>query len=161
MMNEPTEVPNHDKILNKREYYKNYYKNNKEAITQNKKKYETKLKEERIKSLEVLKKQREERGEILDIREKRQYIKSKTEPQQRKIYDTKHNFHTMTEEEKKLRKQELKTYYNSNYNEKRKIKKKEEQQERIKEKEEIIRQITENEFLKNKIEVLMLNKNIS
>ena len=55
MMNEPTEAPNQEKIVNKREYYKNYYKNNKEAITQNKKKYETKLKEERIQSLEVLK----------------------------------------------------------------------------------------------------------
>ena len=67
------------------------------------------------------------------MKQKRQHNKIKTEPQQRKIYDTKYNFHNMTEEEKKLRKQELKTYYNSKYNEKRKIKKKEEQQERIKE----------------------------
>jgi thiol:disulfide interchange protein len=154
MMNGQTEAPEQEIILNKREYYKNYYKNNKEAITQNKKKYETKLKEERIQSLEILKKQREERGEIIDIREKRKYIKIKTEPQQRKIYDTKHNFHNMTEEEKKLRKQELKTYYNSKYNEKRKIKKKEEQQERIKEKEELKKQKEENEILKNKLKLL-------
>ena len=36
-MNGQTEPPEQEKILNKREYYKNYYKNNKEAITQNKK----------------------------------------------------------------------------------------------------------------------------
>jgi hypothetical protein len=154
MMNDTTEAQNQEKILNKREYFKNYYKNNKESIAQHKQRYKTKLKEERIQTLEILKKQREERGEIIDIREKRKYIKSKTEPQKRKIYDTKHNFHNMTDEDKKLRKQELKTRYNSKYNEKSKIKKKEAQHQRIKEKDELQAQKEENNFLKNKLKLL-------
>ena len=56
MMNDTTEAQNQEKILNKREYFKNYYKNNKESISQHKKRYKTKLKEERIQTLEILKK---------------------------------------------------------------------------------------------------------
>jgi hypothetical protein len=52
---------------------KKYYEYNKEAIPKIKR-YQTQLKEER--------------GEIIDIKQKRQHNKIKTEPQQRKIYDT-------------------------------------------------------------------------
>ena len=52
---------------------KKYYEYNKEAISKIKR-YQTQLKEEL--------------GEIIDIKQKRQHNKIKTEPQQRKIYDT-------------------------------------------------------------------------
>ena len=67
MMNGLTKPTEQDKLINKREYHKNYYENNKEAITQNKKRYQIKLKEKRTQLLEILTQQREERGDILVI----------------------------------------------------------------------------------------------
>jgi hypothetical protein len=132
----------------RKEYNKKYIEENRERVRTIRRKYQQKKTAENKKAKELLKLQGDEPIKPITIRKKR------TEPEKRNEYKSKYNFKQLSEDEKLLKKAELKNIYNKTYNEKRKIKKKEEQQQRLKEKEEFLKLKNEKEFLINKLKEL-------